>query len=118
MTEASGTEITTPDAESCRSGREAQTTGGSEKKGGGTHILELQEAKLAEVCDGDACALGGDDELHIAHPLRPKVVHRRQPVKHPHPAPSLPPEPPSRSFQKVRGRGENEGAVRWCASQI
>lgn len=81
-----------------------------ERKGGGTHVLELEEAELAEVGDGDARALGGDDELHVAHLLGPQVVHRRQAVEHPHPAPSLPPEPPSRSFQKVRGRGEDERA--------
>jgi hypothetical protein len=77
----------------------------AKEREGATHILELQEAKLAEVGDGDARALGGDDELHIAHLLRPKVVHRRQPVKHPHPAPSLPPEPPSRSCRRFAGAG-------------
>lgn len=120
MTQASEdrTEITTPETESGRSRREARRPGGSEREGRGTHVLELEEAELAEVGDGDARALGGDDELHVAHLLGPQVVHRRQAVEHPHPAPKLLAEPTSRSFQKVRGRGEDEGAGRWCASQI
>lgn len=35
-------------------------------------VFELDEAEVAEVGDGEARRLGGDDDLHQLHRLRPQ----------------------------------------------
>lgn len=111
-TRAGEAEITIHEARSDRSAREMLE--GERRQRGDTHVLELEEAELAEVGDGEARALSGENELHEAHLLRPEVVHRGQPVEDPH-LPGAP--PPSRSCQgrrrsaSVRRRRRLAG---WC----
>lgn len=41
------------------------------------YVFELEEAEVAEVGDGEVRRLGGDDDLHQLHRLRPHQIHRR-----------------------------------------
>ena len=43
------------------------------------YVFELEEAEVAEVGDGKARGLGGDDDLHQLHHLRPHKIHGRAP---------------------------------------
>lgn len=41
------------------------------------YVFELEEAEVAEVGDGEVRGLGGYDDLHQLHRLRPHQIHRR-----------------------------------------
>lgn len=48
------------------------------------HIFELEKTELAEVRNGAVGGLDGDYDLHEAHVLGSKVIHRRQIVEQLH----------------------------------